>query len=283
MHFMRRYFKSEDARKTTLLYSSESSSSSSSRPPHEYFCFSTSTATDSQRLRITPTMHFTILFCLCISTASAVNHYGIMPSEDVHSMVEEQAQKFLDNNLRLVSLFTTDSHHSHDGSDFLSSELGIFNQTVLDLFASPVSSRAIEARGPVDNKCQGHGNIEDNLSKDQIFQVCTSLATAAGIGVNTIIGVAESKICVEAGTGHPLESCKSIMGMIKFGGPTMTFAEVKEYCPQFLSFFVKCKGADAKGYAENRNLEMTAFNSQKDYNCDKANKDGSRCVESNVG
>lgn len=31
-----------------------------------------------------------------------------------------------------------------------------------------------------------------------------------------------------------------------------------------------CKGSDTKAYAENNKIEMSAFNSQKDYNCDNA-------------
>lgn len=99
----------------------------------------------------------------------------------------------------------------------------------------------------------------------------------------SIIAVVESKICVEAGTGHPLDSCKTIMSMFNFASSSLTLLEVKHYCPRFLSFFVKCNGADAEGHAENGNIEMTAFNSQKDYNCENANEDGTKCVESHGG
>lgn len=126
MHFMRRYFKREDAQEAgrllrfTLLNLTHFFETSA-----RIFAFFTSTATDSKRPRTTPTMHLAILFCLCISTASAVDHYGIMSSDHVHSMIEEQAQKLLGNDLRLVSLFTADNHHSHDGSDFISRQRSV--------------------------------------------------------------------------------------------------------------------------------------------------------------
>lgn len=102
-------------------------------------------------------MHLAILICVCISAASAVKHYGMIPSEAAHDMVEEHAKNLLDNDLKLVSVFTTDSHHAHDGIDFLSSEMGIFNKTIFDIFtSSTLGSRenAIEARGPVKGKCE---------------------------------------------------------------------------------------------------------------------------------
>lgn len=34
-----------------------------------------------------------------------------------------------------------------------------------------------------------------------------------------------------------------------------------------------CRGHDVEATADNEGLEMTAFNGQKDYDCDKANKD----------
>lgn len=116
-------------------------------------------------------MHLATLVCFYISAASAVQHYGIMPSEDMHSMIEEQAQKLLNIDMRLASVFTTDSHHTHDGSVFLSSELDIFNKTVYDIFTSSTDGSeesAIEARAAINGQCQGHGRIEGNLSKDQI-------------------------------------------------------------------------------------------------------------------
>lgn len=70
--------------------------------------------------------------------------------------------------------------------------------------------------------------------------------------------------------------------MIKLSGGTVTTLEVNSYCSDFLSFFVKCKGADSKAYAENEKLEMTAFNSQKDYDCKNANNGGNKCIEMTV-
>ncbi|KAF4221535.1 hypothetical protein CNMCM5878_008783 [Aspergillus fumigatiaffinis] len=200
-------------------------------------------------------------------------------SEDAHAMIEDYAQKLLDNNMRLVSIFTTDSHHTHDGSDFLSSEMGIFNQTVFDMFVSPTDvsgESAIEARSPVNGQCQGHGNIQDNLSDFQIKMACGAISQAAAGGVSTVIEVIESKICTEAGTGHPVPSCKTIIGFMKVSGAGFTGLEINNYCPDFLSFFGKCKGSDAKAYAEDKNVEMTAFNSQKDYNCDHTKE---KCIE----
>jgi hypothetical protein len=228
-------------------------------------------------------MHLAALVCFCVSAASAVKHYGMVLSEDAHTMIEDYAQKLLDNNMRLVSIFTTDSHHTHDGSDFLSSEMGIFNQTVFDMFVSPTDvsgESAIEARNPVNGQCQGHGNIQDNLSDFQIKMACGAISQAAAGGVSTVIEVIESKICTEAGTGHPVPSCKTIIGFIKVSGAGFTGLEINNYCPDFLSFFVKCKGSDAKAYAEDKNVEMTAFNSQKDYNCDHTKE---KCIEEAVG
>lgn len=230
-------------------------------------------------------MHLASFICFCISAVSAVKHYGLLPSEDIHNSIEEYAQKLLDHDLRLVSIFTTDSQFTHDGSDFLS-EMGISNQTIFDLFATSTfdtRDSAIEARAPISNECKGHGNIQDNLSELQIDMACGAISQVAAGGVSTIIEVIESRICTEAGTGHPVPSCKTIVGFIKTSSSGFTGVEILKYCPNFLSFFVKCKGADAQGYAENKHLEMTAFNSQKDYNCDNANKDGSRCIESSVG
>ncbi|OJJ73112.1 hypothetical protein ASPBRDRAFT_194076 [Aspergillus brasiliensis CBS 101740] len=227
-------------------------------------------------------MHLATLACFCISAASAVKHYGIIPSEDAHNLIEEHAKKLLDNDLRLVSVFTTDYHHTHDGSDFLSSEMGIFNKTVFDIFVSPTdnsSASALEVRDNVNGKCQGHGQIEDHLSDFQIKMICGAISQAAGSGVSAIIEVIESNLCTEAGTGHPVPSCKTIVGFIKNTSAGFTGLEINNYCPDFMSLFVKCKGSDAEGYAENKEIVMTAFNSQKDYNCDKA---GVKCIETSV-
>ncbi|KAL4894402.1 hypothetical protein BDV59DRAFT_200753 [Aspergillus ambiguus] len=206
-----------------------------------------------------------------------------MPPANVHSMIEEHAEKLLDQDLKLVASFTTDMHHTHDGMDFLEAELGIFNKTVYDLFSTPAyQPNALEARAAVNGECKGHGNIEDNLSENQIEQICIATPLSAMSGVWSIIHVIESKLCVEAGTCHPLESCKTVTGYLKMAGPGLTSFEVKKYCPDFLSFFVKCKG-NAEATAENRGLEMTTFNSQKDYNCNKANKENARRSEQTIG
>lgn len=135
-------------------------------------------------------MHLASLACFCVSAASTVKHYGMIPSEDAHNLIEEQ-----------------------NGA------------------------------------------------------------------VSTIIEVIESNLCTEAGTGHPVPSCKTIVGFIKVSSGGFTGVEVGNYCPNFMSLFVKCKGSDAKAYAKNKKIEMTAFNSQKDYNCDKA---GEKCIEMSV-
>lgn len=73
----------------------------------------------------------------------------------MQSKIEEYAKKLSDNDMRLVSLFMKDNNHTHDRSDFLSSELGIFNQKVSDGFASSnhdAREGAIEARGPANVK-----------------------------------------------------------------------------------------------------------------------------------
>ncbi|OJI82037.1 hypothetical protein ASPTUDRAFT_45397 [Aspergillus tubingensis CBS 134.48] len=227
-------------------------------------------------------MHLATLACFCISVASAVKHYGMIPSEETHDLIEEHAKKLLDNDMRLVSVFTTDYNHSHDGSDFLSSEMGIFNKTVFDIFVSSThgsSESSLEARDNINGQCQGHGRIEDNLSDFQISMICGAISQSANGGVSAIIEVIESNLCTEAGTGHPVPSCKTIVGFIKTTSAGFTALQINKYCPDFMSLFVKCKGSDAKAFAENKHIQMTAFNSQKDYNCDKAVV---KCIESSV-
>lgn len=227
-------------------------------------------------------MHLTTLVCFCISATNAVKHYGMVPSVDMHNTIQEHAMKFLETDMELVSVFTANNHDVHNGTDFLS-DIGIYNQTINDIFASAIHSfdeSPIKARNPVNGKCEGHGNIHDNLNDDQINLICGTLAGGAGQAVNTIIEVVESKVCTEAGTGHPLPSCKTIVGFIRGSGQGFTTIEVNNYCPAFLSLFVGCKGNNAKAYAENRGIEMTAFNTQKDYNCDTSKE---KCVEETVG
>lgn len=230
-------------------------------------------------------MHLATLVCFCISAASAVKHYGLTPTEDVKNKVENHARALSGNDINLDSLFTTDHHNSHDGADFLAAELGIFNKTISEVFPSPsfnFGKSPLQARKPVNGQCVGHGNIEDNLNSDQITTVCASMAAGAGGGVGQIIGVITSKVCVEAGTGHPLPSCKSIFGFVNTSGGTFTGIMVNAYCPQFLSLFVSCHGSDTKATArDNGALEMTAFNSQKDYNC-QGNLDGNKCITKSV-
>lgn len=239
-------------------------------------------------------MHSASLICFFISAVSAVRHYGLQPSGDIDSLMDQHFQGLQNNDdLRLVSRFMTDEHFSHDGSDFLANELGIYNKTVADIFRtpspgfSPIEARGLEVRSPVTAECTGHGDIEDHLSEDQVKQVCNAMATGVATGVFQLIAVIESKICVEAGTGHPLESCKTIMGMTKFALPTFSVVEIKDYCPQFLSFFVKCNGAQATANSQDNNgIEMAAFNSQTEYNCDNVNEqgvEGTKCVEDTVG
>lgn len=48
----------------------------------------------------------------------------MIPLVDVHNTVQEHAKKFLENDMELVSVFTMDNYHVHNGSDFLS-EIGI--------------------------------------------------------------------------------------------------------------------------------------------------------------
>ncbi|CAK48942.1 hypothetical protein An07g05710 [Aspergillus niger] len=241
-----------------------------------------SVETEDIHLPKQPTMRLATLACFCISAASAVKHYGMDPSEDTRNLIEEHARKLLDNDMRLVSVFTTDYHHTHDGSDFLSSEMGIFNKTISEIFVSSThgsSESALEVRDNINGKCQGHGRIEDNLSDFQIKMICGAISQAAGGGVSAIIEVIESNLCTEAGTGHPVPSCKTIVGFIKTTSAGFTGLEINNYCPDFMSLFVKCKGSDAKAFAEDKKIEMTAFNSQKDYNCDNA---GVKCIEASV-
>lgn len=171
----------------------------------------------------------------------------------------------------LTSLFTTDHHNSHDGADFLAAELGIFNKTIAEVLPSPSFSfgnSSLQVRNPINGQCQGHGNIEDNLSSNQITAVCAAIAAGTAGGVGSIIAVVDSRVCVEAGTGHPLPSCKSIFAFINTSGTTFTGIATNASCPQFLSSFVSCHGSDTKATARsNSAFEMTGFNPQKNYNC----------------
>lgn len=158
-------------------------------------------------------MHLATLVCFCISTASAVKHYGLTPTMEVQNMVENHALGLSGIDVNLTSLFMTDHHNSYDGADFLAAELGIFNKTIAELFPSPsfnFGDNPLQARAPINGKCQGHGNIQDNLSANQITALCATIAAGAAGGVGQLIAVVDSKICVEAGTGHPIPKCKSI-------------------------------------------------------------------------
>ncbi|KAJ5243142.1 uncharacterized protein N7469_001469 [Penicillium citrinum] len=225
------------------------------------------------------------LFCFCISAASAVKHYGLTPTEDVRNMVNHHVQALSGNGMNLTSLFMTDHIHAHDGADFLAAELGIFNKTIADMFpshASSLGSNPIQARSSINGKCQGHGNIEDNLSKLQINSICYSIASGAAGGVTAIVGVVDSKVCVEAGTGHPLPSCKSIFAFINTAGTTFTGGMVNTYCPQFLSLFTSCHGSDTQATARsNSAFEMTGFNTQKNYNC-QGDHEGEKCITTSI-
>lgn len=125
--------------------------------------------------------------------------------------------------------------------------------------------------------------IEDNLSSDQITAICGTIAAGATGSVKGIIGVVDSKVCVEAGTGHPLPSCKSIFGFINTSGTTFTSITVNAYCPQFLSLFVSCHGSDTQATARSNNaFEMTGFNSQKNYNCQGDDHEDTKCIVTSV-
>lgn len=53
-------------------------------------------------------MYLATLICFCLSAVTAVKHYGMMPPDDMYGMIEDHAQKLLENDMRLVSIFTTD-------------------------------------------------------------------------------------------------------------------------------------------------------------------------------
>ncbi|KAJ5516454.1 hypothetical protein N7527_008014 [Penicillium freii] len=129
---------------------------------------------------------------------------------DVQNMVEKHALGLLGNDINLTSLFTTDHHNSHDGADFLAAELGIFNKTIAELFPSPsfdFGDSALQARNPINGKCQSHGNIQDNLSQNQIIAVCATITAGAAGGVGKLIVVVDSKLCVEADFWHNIYWC----------------------------------------------------------------------------
>ncbi|KAJ5773118.1 hypothetical protein N7457_008014 [Penicillium paradoxum] len=97
-------------------------------------------------------MHFAKIFCFYLSATSAVKHYGMAPSEELQALITGHAQKCLDSDLSLV-MFTTDNHQTHDGIDFLSSEMGIFNQTIFDfLTPAEVVEISLDTRSPVKGK-----------------------------------------------------------------------------------------------------------------------------------
>lgn len=82
-------------------------------------------------------MHLAAVICSCISVTNAVKHYGMMASVNVHNTNQEPAKKFSKNDMELVSVFTTDNHHS--GSGFVS-EIDIYDKTAADIFASSIYS-----------------------------------------------------------------------------------------------------------------------------------------------
>ncbi|KOS36280.1 hypothetical protein ACN38_g12991 [Penicillium nordicum] len=108
------------------------------------------------------------------------------------------------------------------------------------------------------------------------------MAGAAASPITAIIGVIDSNACVESSSGHSVGLCKTISMMINTAGTTFTGGMVSTYCPAFLSLFVKCKGADAQGHPiNNKDIDMTAFNTQKDRNCDGPTG-GEKCTEVHV-
>ena len=234
-------------------------------------------------------MHLSALVIAFASAASAVTHYGLQPDDDLKSQIESHAQALEAQGLNLTSVFRTDEHGTHDGADFLAQELGIINKTISEYFTSSGNipgnagnMSGIHARAPkIDSQCTGHGNIEDHLSKGQITATCGAMAGAAVGTVNQIVGVVENRLCVEAGTGHPLPACKAILGFTKDSQGPLTAAIVNLYCPDFMSYFTKCKAkVEARAHAD-KNIEMVGWSTQKDLTC-KPNHKGEKCIEKSV-
>lgn len=200
-------------------------------------------------------------------------------------MVNQHVQALSGDVMNLTSLFTTDALHNHDGADFLAAELGIFNKTLADIlpphrsYSSSSGNSSIQARATVEGTCQGHGKIEDNLSSHQINTICYAIGSVAASPVTAIIGVIDSNVCVESSSGHSVGLCKTIFMMTNTAGTSFTAGMVYTYCPAFLSLFVKCKGADTQGNPiNNKDIDMTAFNTQKDRTCDEPTG-GEKCTE----
>ena len=98
------------------------------------------------------------------------------------------------------------------------------------------------------------------------WQLCGSIAAGTVGSVGTIIGVVDSKDCVEAGTGHPPPLCKSIFAFISTSGTKFIGITVNDHCHQFLSLFVSCHGSETKAtLRSNSAFEMAGFNSQRWY------------------
>ncbi|KAE8420014.1 hypothetical protein BDV36DRAFT_281801 [Aspergillus pseudocaelatus] len=187
-----------------------------------------------------------------------MSYYSLILSVDTASLIKEYFNTLVIDNMSIVARFITDDHGTYDRSDFLAAELGIFNKTVSDIFGPAIYGfNATEAR-----------DLEVRAA------MCTAISLSTVCGIWQIIYVVESKMYIKAGTGYLLESCKSVMGFLKISGPMLISAEVNQYCASFLSFVVKCNGADAEAtYEKNNGIEMTVFNSQKDYNCDNMELD----------
>lgn len=234
-------------------------------------------------------MHLSPLVIAFASAASAVTHYGLQPDDDLKSQIESHAQALDAQGLSLTSVFRTDEHGTHDGADFLSQELGIFNKTISEYFTSSGNvpgnagnTSGIHSRGPtIDSQCTGHGSIEDHMSKGQITATCGAISGVAVGGVNQIIGVIENKFCVEAGTGHPLPPCKAILGFFKDSQGPLTAGVVNLYCPDFMSLFTKCKAKIEARAHNDKKMEMVGWATQKDVEC-RPNKKGEKCIDKSV-
>lgn len=232
---------------------------------------------------LTKMRYIIALLCLWTSLVHAVKYYGMAPVEHVHSAISEHATKLSEDGLELTSMFTTTDFNEHDGCDFLS-DAGVFNITLKDfssLLNNGPEKHKLERKASKNLGCTANGRIEDKIGDGGTKAACGALAGVAGKATMAVSEVITSKLCVEAGTGHPIETCKTIVSWVLDSGAGFNGIEVNNYCPDFLSYFVKqCDGKGASGTVDSGSIRVSAINTQKDRTCDSVS---GTCTAVSVG
>ena len=221
--------------------------------------------------------------CALLSVAHATKYYGILANEDMNGVTTEHTTTFSENDFEITSMFASDDLSKYDGTDYLT-DAGIFNVTMKEfssIFGNNPDESKLQSRAPTgDYGCTANGRIEDKIGEAGKNVVCAAMAGAAGKAGMSLSVVIQSKLCVEAGTGHPIESCRTIVSWVLETGAGMNGILVNNYCPDFLSFFVKqCSGKGANGTIRNGDVAVSAINTQKDQTCNSVT---GKCVTESV-